>query len=250
MRACETPVVNLLLLTESDRVASAEFRVDGPRARHAIDVLGVETGSELRAGLLDGPVGTARVVAVGECEIRLVADLCEPPPPPSGTHLILAVPRPKMLRRLLPQVAAMGVDSIVLLRTWRVEKPYLTARILRPEEYRPLLHEGLMQGRSTREPAVRVEALFRPFVEDRIEAEFAHATRLVAHPTAETPLARVRPAADRDVAIVIGPEGGLLPFEVELLAAAGFLPVSLGGRTLRVDTATLALLAQIDLLRS
>ena len=42
---------------------------------------------------------------------------------------------------------------------------------------------------------------------------------------------------------------GFVPFEIEALSTAGFTPVSMGERTLRVDTATIALLAQIDLLR-
>jgi RsmE family RNA methyltransferase len=241
--------VNLLLLQETDHVAGARFRIDGPRARHVREVLGAGPGATLRAGLLDGPLGTATVAADDGEHVVLDLALEAPATPPSGLELVLAIPRPKMLRRLLPQIAAMGVDSIVLLRTWRVEKPYLTAKVLEPETYRPLLHEGLMQGRSTREPKVRVEPLFRPYVEDRMAQEFAGARCLVAHPLATEPLASVAPSPDERVVIAIGPEGGFVPFEIEALSAAGFTPVSMGERTLRVDTATIALLAQIDLLR-
>ncbi len=241
--------MNILLLLDADRVAAGRFRVGGARARHVREVLGLCVGDRLRAGLLDGPVGRAKIVAVGEAEIVLDVDLAGPPPAPSGVDLVLAMPRPKMLRRLLPQIAAMGIDSLVLLRTWRVAKPYLSAHILQPAVYRPLLHEGLMQGRSTREPQVRVESLFRPYVEDRVAQEFAGARCIVAHPAAPTPLDAAGLHGTARVALAIGPEGGLLPFEVELLAAAGFLPVTMGERTLRVDTAAVALLAQIDVLR-
>jgi RsmE family RNA methyltransferase len=171
------------------------------------------------------------------------------PPPRAPVDLLLAIPRPNSLLKLLPEVAALGVDRLVLLRTWRVQRPYVTARALEPEIYRPLLHEGLMQGRSTREPRVTVEPLFKPFVEDRLPALVAGARALVAHPAAATDLAGVRVAAGERVVLAIGPEGGFIPYEVEALERAGFLPVTIGARTLRVETACVALLAQVDLLR-
>jgi RsmE family RNA methyltransferase len=242
--------VNLLLLSDDDRSGAASFRISGDRARHVRDVLGATVGDTLRAGLLEGPVGEARVTALGTEEIEVSARLTGDPPPRADVDLVLAIPRPKMLRRLLPQLAALGVDRLILLRTWRVEKPYLTARILRPEVYRPLLHEGMSQARTTREPRVTVEPLFRPFVEDRAAELFTGSRRLVGHPLAPHPFAEVRLAHAEKVALVIGPEGGLLPFEIELLGAAGFEGVSLGARTLRVDTAAVAMVAGVGLLRA
>ena len=95
-----------------------------------------------------------------------------------------------------------------------------------------------------------MEPLFRPFVEDRAGELFAGSRRIVGDPHAAVPLADVRVDAAERVTVAIGPEGGFLPFEVELLGAAGFQGVTLGERTLRVDTATLAFLAQIALLRA
>jgi RsmE family RNA methyltransferase len=243
-------VVNLLLLTDDDHVDAHRYRVEGDRARHMREILGVESGSTVRAGLLEGAMGEARVLRVTPAAVELEAPLEGDPPPRAGVDLVLAIPRPIMLRRLLPQIVALGVDRLVLLRTWRVEKSYLSARILRPEVYRPLLHEGMSQARTTREPRVTVEPLFRPFVEDRVGELLAGTRRIVGHPLATTPLAEIRVGADERVAIAIGPEGGFLPFELDLLQAAGFEGVTLGDRTLRVDTAALAFLAQIGLLRA
>ncbi len=242
--------MNLLLFTEDDRIAATRYRVTGDRAGHLRTVLGVAVGTTVRAGLLEAAMGEALVVALDAESVELEADLDGEPPPRAVVDLVLAIPRPKMLLRLLPQIAAMGVDRLVLLRTWRVEKPYLSARILRREAYRPLLLEGLAQGRCTREPRVTIEPLFRPFVEDRAASLFGGTRCLVGHPLAETPLAGVRLAATERVTLAIGPEGGFLPFEIDLLACAGFEAVTLGDRTLRVDTATLALLAQVSLLRA
>ncbi len=241
--------MNLLLLEEHERVAGPRFRVDGSRARHVREVLRAAPGDTLRVGVLEGPVGTATLVAVGEGEVVLDAELDGAPPPRAPVDLVLAIPRPKMLARLLPQIAALGVDRLVLLRTWRVAKPYLTADVLEARVHRPLLLEGLAQGRRTRLPRVTVAPLFRPFVEDELPALAAGALRLVAHPGAPRSFAEVGLARDARVVLVVGPEGGLLPFEVELLGAAGFAAVSLGDATLRTDTACVAALAQLALVR-
>jgi len=242
--------MNLILLSESDCVAGDRFRLTGRRARHVTDVLHAAPGRDLRVGLLDGPLGVGRVAeaVAGHVELDCTFDL-DPPLRPR-TDLVLAVPRARSLRRLLPEVAALGVDRIVLLRTWRVSKPYLSQTILRPDQYRPLLHEGLMQARCTREPRVVVEPLFRPFVEDRLPTFAAGARCWIAHPDAPAPLAAQRLDRDERVVLAVGPEGGWVPYEVEALGRAGFSPVSMGGRTLRVETACTALLAQVDLLRS
>ena len=243
--------MNLILLEERDRVDGPVFRLDGGRARHVREVLGAEPGRDLRVGLLEGPLGSARVrsIGAGDGEVILECAFEAAPPPRPPLDLVLAIPRPKSLGKLLPEVTALGLDRLVLLRTWRVQKPYLTARALEPEAYRPLLHEGLMQARSTREPRVEVEPLFKPWVEDRAPALLAGARGLVAHPGAATDLATVRIAPDERVVLAIGPEGGLVAYEVEALERAGFLPVSIGPRTLRVETACVSALAQIGLLR-
>lgn len=241
--------MNLILLQEPDRVEGCVFRLDGRRARHVRDVLRAEPGKTLRVGLLEGPLGTAVVREIdGE---RAVLECAFEPAPPERprTDLVLAIPRPRSLRKLLPEIAALGVDRLVLLRTWRVQKPYLTADVLRPEVHRPLLHEGLMQARSTREPRVLVEPLFKPFVEDRLPAFAAGARALVAHPAASSDLASMRLAPGERVVLAIGPEGGFIPYEIEALARAGLEPVGMGARTLRVETACVALLAQVDMLR-
>jgi RsmE family RNA methyltransferase len=143
------------------------------------------------------------------------------------------------------------VDRVILVRTWRVAKPYVTADVLDPREYRPLLQDGLMQSRRTHEPRLVIEPLFKPFVEDKVSALLADTqVRLVAHPTAERSIASVQVGFRDRVALAIGPEGGFIPYEVEALTTAGFVPVSMGPHPLRVETACVALLAQLDLLRT
>lgn len=243
--------MNLVLLEPDDRVDEDVYVLEGARAAHVREVLRAAPGKQIRVGMLEGPHGTGEVLDVSDqrVSLRCLFEPATPPRPPFD--LILAVPRPKSLRKLLPEVTAFGVDRIVLLRTWRVAKPFLSATVLHPDEYRPLLHEGMMQGRHTREPQVLFEPLFKPFVEDRLDALFANAThKIVAHPGVERSMTKLQVGSQDRVVGVIGPEGGLLPYEVEAFERHGFLPVRMGPTPLRVETACVALMAQVELLRA
>ncbi len=220
--------MNLLLLTDQDLAADGTARLRGPRLSHALEVLRAAEGDTLRAGLLNGRIGTALVLSATPQELVLQLELTDEPPPRPGIDLLLAIPRPKALRKILPAAAALGVDTLVLVNAARVEKSYFQSAALR--ELDALLAQGLEQARDTRPPRVLVRERFRPFVEDELDTLLRKEKRLVAHPLAQAPLEARAPAT-----LAIGPEGGWVPFELELLAAQGFTAVSLGPRVLRVE---------------
>jgi RsmE family RNA methyltransferase len=119
-----------------------------------------------------------------------------------------------------------------------VEKSYWKSPRLSVEN----LHEqsvlGLEQARDTRLPVITLHRLFRPFIES-----FAPRGRArVAQPAASTESPR---AVSEEVTLAIGPEGGFIAQEVESFERAGFTPVSLGPRILRVETAVAALVARL-----
>ena len=87
-----------------------------------------------------------------------------------------------------------------------------------------------------------IEKRFKPFVEDRLPELSANSLRLVAHPIAEQSCPR---DVQQAVTLAIGCEGGFIPYEVDLLAQQGFMPVELGARILRVETAVTALIARL-----
>ena len=91
-------------------------------------------------------------------------------------------------------------------------------------------------------PSVRLEHLFKPFVEDHLPAIAANTAGLVAHPGSgeNCPL-----ALDRECTLAIGPEGGFTPYEVAKLQDSGLRPVQMGERILRVENALTALLARL-----
>ena len=74
-----------------------------------------------------------------------------------------------------------------------------------------------------------------------------HESRFFLHPGAATALRDI-PRPDAAIRLLVGPEGGYANNEVDLITKHGFTPVSLGPRVLRMETASLAALAGMQLL--
>jgi len=125
--------VNLLLLDPSEIQPDGTARLEGRRARHVREVLRAAPGGSVAAGVVGGAMGRAEVLACGDGELVLRPRLDEPPPPPSPVSLLLALPRPKILRKVLQGAASMGVKRIVLVGSWRVERSYFSSPLLEPE---------------------------------------------------------------------------------------------------------------------
>ncbi|RKH61503.1 16S rRNA (uracil(1498)-N(3))-methyltransferase [Corallococcus aberystwythensis] len=243
--------MNLLLLLDEDFQPDGTARLTGRRALHAREVLKAEPGESLRVGRLDGLTGTGEVLENAPGLLHLRVTLTDAPPPRAGVDLLLAIPRPKALKKVLPAVASLGVDRVVLVNAARVEKSYFDSKVLNEAFVRELLLQGLEQARDTRMPEVLIRERFRPFVEDELDAVFgANSLRLLPHPPASQPLQAQGVESARRVVLAIGPDGGWVPFEAQLLEAHGFQPFSLGPRILRVETAVPVLLGQVTLLKA
>jgi len=235
--------VNLILLERSEAGATGEITLTGRRAAHLLRVLRVEPGQTVRVGILDGPRGVGTVISVAEEAVQLRCAFDAHAAHPPRVDLLLALPRPKVMRRLWAQIAALGVGQIILTNAERVERNYFDTHVLAPACYRPLLVEGLQQARDTSLPHVSIHRQFRVLIEDELDALFPRGLRLVADPAATTPAGSLAPKDGGRVLLAIGPEGGWNAFETALLAAHGFQSVGMGPRILRTDTACIALLA-------
>jgi 16S rRNA (uracil1498-N3)-methyltransferase len=238
--------VNLVILEPGEVSECGDAHLSGARATHLLDVLRVVPGQEVRVGILDGQRGTGvvRSVAAGLVVVRCAFDGCVRPRP--RVDLLLALPRPKVLQRLWAQIAAIGVGRIILTNAERVERNYFDTHVLTPDCYRPLLVEGLQQARDTSLPAVSIHRQFRVLVEDDLDGLFTGGRRLVADPTSARSVGDgVGEWLDQRVLLAIGPEGGWNAFETRLLEAHGFQSIGMGPRTMRTDTACIALLALV-----
>ena len=234
--------MNLLLLEEADFIAADRVVLSDRRFTHMQAIHRVAVGDSLRVGRLGGLMGQARVERLEGHEAELSLSFDQAPPAKLPLTLVLALPRPKMLRRVFQTIATMGVPRLVLVNSYRVEKSFWQTPFLDPDNIRENLILGLEQARDTVLPEVIIEKRFKPFVEDRLPAIAAGTLGLVGHPGNHPPCPR---GVDEPVTLAIGPEGGWIPYEVDLLGKAGLAPVQLGERILRVETAVTALLARL-----
>ncbi len=234
--------MNLLLLRESDFVDSHTVTLYGRRHTHMRDVQRVALGAELKAGIINGNTGSAKVVATTEESTSLQVTLTETPPKALPLTLIVALPRPKMLKRILQTVSTMGVKELIFINSYRVEKSFWQTPFLETQKIEEQLILGLEQGVDTRMPRVSLEKRFKPFVEDQLPGLCQHKRALVAHPknAASCPA----PTCENSV-LVIGPEGGFIDYEIEKLNQAGCQTIHLGPRILRVETAVPVLLSRL-----
>lgn len=217
-------------------------RLRGRRHEHVLNVHRASVGDRLSVGLLNGKIGTGEVTRIDDDALEMDIALDRDPPPPLDVTLILSLPRPIVLKRILLSASSMGVKRIFLIHSRRVEKSYWNSPILDEERIKEQLILGLEQARDTIMPEVWLRQKFKPFVEDELPDMIKGTLPLVAHPGTSEPCPS---QVNRPVTLAIGPEGGFMPYEVEMLEAAGFRSVNIGERILRVETAVPVLLSKL-----
>lgn len=243
-------IMNIILI-EPAEINGNQVTLQDRRADHIRNILKSAEGDTIRIGLINGDRGQGLVTEINDQKINLTINIDQDRLTAPLTDLILALPRPIMLKRILTQAAIIGVNHIFLINANRVEKSFFNSSLLMADNYRKRLLNGLEQAGDTRIPQLSIHSRFRPFIEDVVPGLAPKwQTRLIAHPRAQNSLATISPLplTDRTV-LAIGPEGGWVDFELDKFKEQGFNTFSMGPRILKVDTAVTALLAQLDLLR-
>jgi len=240
--------LNLLLLNPAELDQGRETRIVGRRAEHLLRVLKVEVGDTVRLGVIGGKLGSGRLTAIEGDAVRLSVELSREPACELHLELILALPRPIMLQRILKQATVLGVRRFHLIRSRRVEKSFFHSPVLSPEKIRTLLLAGMEQAMDTWLPEVRIHPQFKPFVEDILPTLTGQG--LIAHPGADGAMADLPLAGQsgQRLLLAIGPEGGWSDYELGQFLDRGFYGFTMGRRILQVDTAVVSLLAQLQLL--
>lgn len=234
--------MNLVLLLPEDLVAPDLARLTGRRLAHVREVHRAQVGDDLSVGLLDGNMGRGRVLHLDDEVLELALTLDQAPPPKLPLTLLIALPRPKVLNRLVAAAASLGAARIVLVNAWKVEKAYWASPRLQPANLRKQLLLGLEQAKDTVLPDLRLARLFRPFVEDELPGLVGEGTGLMAHPGSGQAVPKVLVAP---VTLAIGPEGGWIEAEMQSLLRAGLQSLDLGPRILRTETALAALVGKL-----
>lgn len=240
---------------------------------HIKNVLKRGINDPIKIGQLGGNLGVARIAHMTDTTITLdKVTLTQPPPPKLGVSVILALPRPKVLRRLIIDMTALGVNDIILVNSHRSQKSYWQSPLLKrvPE----FIQEGLQQAVDTIAPNVYFKKRLRPFVEDDLSGMIAqfngqsghqclfkssqlgkalptqmsslvtrrfYPTAMIAHPYADNELVNLLVSlhthdnALKPYVLAIGAEGGWTDFEVALFVRYGFVAMRHGQRILRTE---------------
>ena len=222
---------------ESNKIA-----LRGRRLQHLRQIHRANSGDILRVGEIDGLMGEGEILEINDEFATLAISLHQSPPDKLPLSLVLALPRPKMLRRILRTIAELGVPELHLINSYRVEKSYWQSPVLKQDALREYLLQGLEQSRDTQVPRVHHHHAFKPFVEDNLPGMIRGGDALLAHPGEHSPCPR---HISGETLLVIGPEGGFIPYEVDKLQSAGCNVVSLGPRILRVENAVTSLLGRL-----
>lgn len=258
--------MNLILIHPHELDSAGLVRLTGERAEHIRSVLRSTPGKVLRIGLLNGPLGRGTVESVSGKEVTLRCEFEEQLPPRPAVDLLLALPRPKVMKRLWAQLAALGVGRIILTNAEKVERFYFDSHVLEPDFYNARLIEGLQQAGDTLLPEVQIVKQLKPFLEEekfpavgpeRSErGPVAHAAgqrpqgvakKLIADPSGEKTIFQcLEGNKPQRCCLAVGPEGGWTPYELEMFAAHGFQVFNAGTRILRSDTACVALLSLVS----
>ncbi|MDX9732009.1 MAG: RsmE family RNA methyltransferase, partial [Bdellovibrionales bacterium] len=190
-----------VVLFDSSEADQNSLCLSDQRARHIVSVLKLKADDEVRIGAINGRLGVGRVQTVahdaksGRFDVRLeIKRLDEESPPKSSIELILALPRPKSLRRCLRMIANLGIKSVHLIHSSRVEKSYWSTPFLDHQSMRASLLEGLAIARDTVLPEVKIYKLFKPFVQD-VAPSLIHTYGYVAHPSSHLQQAISKPIA-------------------------------------------------------
>ena len=232
--------MNLILISPEQMVSKHCYKLNDRQVEHIDRILKKQDGDTIRVGLLNGGIGSGAYQKSSASVV--LSDLTEVSPEPLPCILVLALPRPNMLKRTLMNVTAMGVKEIHLIHSNKVEKSYWQSPILQADSLHSYLLEGLEQAKDTILPTLHLHQRFRPFVEDVLPDLLTGKRGLIAHPyeAKACPVALTAPSL-----LAIGPEGGWNDFEVERFVEAGLERVHLGDRILKVETAVPVLLSRL-----
>lgn len=234
--------MNLLLLHPDDFTSQSEVRIFDRRFEHLKKIIKVEVGQSVDAGLINGKIGSGEITSMDKKNITLAVKFDIDPPAPAPVTLLLALPRPLMLKRILQTVTSMGIKNIHLLNSRRVEKSYWNSSDMAEQVICQQLILGLEQARDTILPKIYLHKKLKEFIEHDLAGIISNQQALLAELGNFPPC----PTNSRQATVLaVGPEGGFIADEVASFMQAGFQAVQIGKRPLRVEAAVTALLGRL-----
>lgn len=234
--------MNLIVLVEQDYIGSERVRLSDERFNHIRRIHQSQVGDRLRVGQLNGLMGEGLIEHISDTEVEISVQLNQPPPAKLPLTVVMALPRPKMIRRIFRSITELGIAELIIINSYKVEKSFWKSPALQAEKVEGYLIAGLQQARDTVLPTVSFHRLFKPFVEDQLPALLNQRRGLLAHPG----LGQQCPhRIEQPSLLAIGPEGGFTDYEAGKFIEAGCEGIHLGPRILRVENALAVLTSKL-----
>jgi 16S rRNA (uracil1498-N3)-methyltransferase len=227
----------------ADTWTTTTATLTGDQAIHLARVLRAEPG-QIYDVVAGGFLHRAEITGVSENDVHftlheeLESDAALP------LHLLLAVFKFDHMEWAIEKATELGIARITPILARRTEKHLAQSAAKRVERWRRIVLEASKQSRRTTIPEVSDPAPLKQAL-----AEEKSPTRILLSETEQT---LTLPAAlkaatssqqETDTALAIGPEGGWTPEEMSLFTQHNWLPVTLGPRILRAETAAIAAIA-------
>jgi len=176
--------MNIVLLEPED-IQSEIWSIHSKRqVQHLHEHLDITVGQNLKVGIRNGARYLTEIVSINEQQVCVRPIHEEAVPAKLPVHLIVALPRPKVLRRLIMDSVTLGVQKISLIHSYRVDKSYWQTPFLQQIDHYVTL--GLEQAGDTIAPEMQLYKRFKPFVEDVLPTLISEEIpAFVAHPYAK-----------------------------------------------------------------
>ena len=232
--------MNLVLFSPAE--LSRPLPRSDPRAVHLLKVLKRQVGETFDAGLINGPLGRATLLAIGAEALTFSFVWGGLPPPPEPVTLIIGLPRPQTARDVLRDATTLGVAVIHFVQTEKGERNYAQSSLWTTGEWQRHLAAGAAQAFTTRVPEISHGRILSDIL-----GTLSPASQRLAldHYEATAPLGTVPVTPEVQVVLALGPERGWSADDRDLLRAHGFQLVHLGPRVLRCETAVVAALTLV-----
>lgn len=230
-------MASLYLVPALDGVTVGDqVSLGGAEGRHAVSVARVRVGESLRLGDGNGTVVTGPVVTTDRDALVLEVTAVDVSPAPSPTlTLVQALAKGGRDEMAVQASTEIGVDRIVPWSAARSVSRWEGAKVEKGRaRWEAIAHEASKQAIRPRVPAVEAPVTTAQLV----GTVGAGRAVLVLDPVGDVRLSAWEPPADvEDIALVVGPEGGIDGSEFDRLVAAGAVRVRLGDTVLRTSTA-------------
>lgn len=239
--------MNLILLFPSDFQDDQTVCLTGRRFTHLKEIIKPKVDDVLTVGLVDGDWGQGVVTQITQSDITMTVQLHQKPPQDLPIILCMALIRPLVFKRVLSTATALGVKNFIFFHSRQVEKSFWQSTALNEKNIKEHLVLGLEQAKDTKMPQVIFQKKFKPFLENVLLPLSLKHPVIVADPSGKKLDAKIRqkifPA--KPIVLVFGPEGGFIPYEINLFQKHRFSIVNMGERILKVETAMTSLISKL-----